>query len=649
MITPRHLLSLALVCIITIACESNQLESKSNKEAIVTLEVQSNSTSLTSDRVTYKSEPLFNPEYDILTGVSLKSTATSTLLERGEMFVLIADIAAPIRSGERMLSATHVDVNENRAFVSYHYNEANSSPISQDLYEGQIDILDISDPSTPIIVSSATSDVADFNTMCLDFNSNSSEQKLWIGSTDYNVGGVIYELDLIDNDMSESSILKRHTAKESFSVNGVARASNYLFASGGRSSGGNYIFNAEDVSLIKRDSFPNAKYVATSGNNEGDKQVILISGNTAQLLIYSINENHDLLKTIDIGSIQPETGKSSIIIRDNLCWVAMGYSGLKAFDLETGEVVHTHAVEGFGSNAVTNSIAFDDDYIYVANGSGGMSICEVIDGQQELDVLETYNYGASANYINVVDDLIFIANGREGLKILRRIPKANFGAICEYDENGVPECVEQYDVCETLRSNLAAVLPSNQNAITTHPEYFNHPQFITLTEEASVYVSFIDEGAGFKSSFGTYIFDATTPPTSVDDISNKQLIYPNASKLNSGGGLIPGATVKTIGKYPAGTGIGGFLMAGGWVGKDKVEGGLREGYYTLYSHSILNTSQYEQSLIFYDQECQAILMTFEDIKISGGDRDFEDCVMQIIIEPAGAVDVSQFIQITGEE
>lgn len=645
MTTIRHLLSLAVVCLLAIACEYSHIDNTISKEVTVDLDVKSNSSSLTSERITYINEPLFNPEYDALTGVSLKSATTTALLERGEMFVHIADISSPIRSGERSLSATHVDVNENTAFVSYHYNEDNSSPISQDLYEGQIDILDISTPSKPIIVSSATSDVADFNTMCLDFTSNSSEQKLWIGSTDYNVGGVVYELNTINNNLADNSSLKRHVTKGGFSVNGVARASSYLFASAGRSSGGNYIFNAEDVTLLRRDSFPNAKYVATSGNNEGDKQVVLISGNTAQLLVYTIDDAHELLKTIDIGSIQPETGKSSIIIRDDLCWVAMGYSGLKAFDLETGTVIHSLSVEGIGANAVTNSIAFDDDFIYVANGSGGMSICEIIEGQQELEVLETYNYGASANYINVIGDLIFIANGREGLKILRRIPTANFGAVCEYDENGVPECLEQYDVCENLRANLQLNLPSNQNAIAAHPEYFNHPQSITLIEEAEVYISFIDEGAGFKSSFGIYTFDANTPPTTVAEISNKQLIYPNASKVNAGGDLTPGGTVKAIGKYPAGTGLGGFLMAGSWVGKDKVEGGINEGYYTFYSQSVLNMNEYKQSLIFYDQECQAILMTFEDLKISGGDKDFEDCVMQIIVDPASAIDVSQYIQI----
>lgn len=627
------------------ACDDSSDDSTKDNEK-VSLSVDNNSEELTANRVVYLNEPLFNPEFDSAYNCDETIVSKSAkLLERGEMFVLVADVASPVRSGDRTLSATHVSLNNYHAYVSYHYNEPNNSIISQNLYEGQVEILDVSDPTTPIIKAAASTNVADFNTMCIDYASNDVNQTLWIGATDYKIGGAVYELNLTNNELDASSVLVRHKTQDGHSVNGVTRAADYLYASAGRSSGGSYMFDASTMELLHQNAYENAKYVSATGTNSDDKIVVLTSGDNAQLLVYTVDENMELLNTIDLGSIQPETGKSGIYVKDNLCWVSMGYAGLKAFDITTGDLIHTLTIQG---PAVTNGVSMDDDFIYVANGSGGMYICEAIEGQQELDVLEVYNYGASANYINVENNLIFIANGREGLKILRRVQKGEYEFVCDYDDAGVPECVVQNDVCDNLRSNISVMLPERKNALTTHPEYFTYPNSIVLQKDASVYVSFIDEGAGYKNAFGMYTHHVNYTPETADDLYNRQIVYPNASKIHAGGELIPGATIKMIGKYDAGTNIGGFVLANAWVGKDKVEGGVKEGYYAFYSDNNLNSGDLQQSLIFYDQECDAIVMTFEDIKTTGGDRDFNDCIMQIVVEPADAVDVSQFIQIEQE-
>ena len=627
------------------ACDDTDNED-THKEEKVSLNVDNNSLSLTANRVVYKNEPLFNPEYDAAyNGSEVVASKSAKLLERGEMFVLIADVASPVRSGERTLSATHVSLNNYHAYVSYHYNEPNDAPSSQDLYEGQVEILDVSNPTKPVIKAAATTDVADFNTMNIDYSSNDANQTLWIGATDFNIGGAIYELNLTNNELDANSVLIRHKAKDGHSVNGIVRASDYLFASAGRSSGGSYMFDTNSMNLLHFNAYKNAKYVVATGTDAGEKLVVLTSGENAQLLVYAIDEDMTLLNTINLGTIEPETGKSVIYVKDGLCWVSMGYAGLKAFDLVSGEIVHTLTITG---PAVTNGVAMDDDFIYVANGTGGMYICEAIEGQQELDVLEVYNYGASANYINVQNNLIFIANGREGLKILRRLPKGEYQFACDYDDDGVPVCLTQNDVCDNLRNNINLMLPEYKNARTTHPEYFTYPTSIVLEKEATVYVSFIDEGAAFKNSFGMYTHHINYLPDTPDELYNRQIIYPNASKKGAGGQLIPGATIKMLGTYEAGTSIGGFVLANAWVGKDKVEGGVKEGYYAFYSEPTLNSGNYQQSLVFYDQECDAIVLTFEDVKISGGDKDYNDCIMQISVEPADAVDVSQFIQIVKE-
>ena len=630
------------------SCDFSEGDNNTSDE-IIDLSVDNNGAKLSQMRITYRHEPLFDEVYDAeyksSTIVSKKATTVLSTGNSKESYVLIADVSSPVQSDNRPLSATHVSIIGNYAYVSYHYNEDNNTASSIELYEGQIDVLDISAPSLPVILSAASTKSADFNTMSI--NNAISNQKIWLGASDFNVGGAIYELNLVNNDIPSNATLLRHKLEYGASVNGIAQASNYLFATAGRTLGGSYTFDLPSMNLNDFSGYSNAKYVAVTGTTAGSKKVVLVSGNNAQLKIYEVGGNQALLKTIDIGSIQPETGKSGLYIKDGLCWVSMGYAGLKAYNIETGDEVYTLSPSSMGAKAVTNGVALDDDYIYVANGDGGMYICEAIEGQQELSVLEIYNYGASANYINVGNNLIFIANGKEGLKILRRLPKGNYNVICDYDENGVPECMEDnaFPICSNLLANIAAVLPEYVDQKTSHPEYFTYPQSLILNEEATVYITFINEGAGFKNSFGAYTYDANNPPATAAEITNQQLIYPNASKLHSGGALVPGATMRLLGTFPANTQIGTFLLANSWVGLDNVPGGLREALYTHYSETAYNYKGYPQSLLFYDASCNAIISTFEDLRSNVGDKDFNDCIVQITIEPASAVDVSQFMQI----
>ncbi len=609
----------------------------------IALDVYTDGAQLTKDRIIYYHEPLFDDYYNsFLDGTKFKE---SNEVIEGDLFMLIADVASPVRSGSRILSATHVAVEGDHAYVSYHYNEPNSAPMSAELYEGQIDVINIEDPTMPVIEMSGNTNRADFNTMFLDYEGLTPDRKLWLGASDYGVGGAVFELGLMDGVIPVGGELQRFKTASGSSVNGLAKAGDWLYATAGRTTGGSFSFEADDMSLVGSNEYSNAKYAAVSGPEAMSKHVVLRSGNSAELLVYNVSEGHELINTIDVGSIQPETGKSGILVKEDVCWVSAGYNGLKAFNLESGELVHTLSPASMVPEAVVNGVAMDNDYVYVAAGSAGMYICEIVPGQAELLVVERYDYGASANYINVGNSLIFIANGKEGLKILRRVPPGDYEIICDYDEKGVPFCIEENPdpLCPDLMGHLDVALPENQNALIAHPEYFTYPKTLVLSEEATVYITFIDEGAGWKNSLGTYTYPAGEPPVSTDDINNKLLVYPNASRKNRGGDLEPGATMRLLGSYPAGTTLGAFLVAHSWVGLDNAPGGLTEGFFTHYTNENLNINGLQQSLIFYDESCDAIILTFEDNKIPAGDKDFNDCIFKVIVDPPSAVDVSQFI------
>ncbi len=610
----------------------------------IELIVNTDGVSETQKRVHYINEPLFDTSYQ-------KKKKDSRAVGAEALFMHVAEVESPV-VGDRVLSATHVKFNGKFAYVSYHYNEPNSSPMSEALYEGHIDVFDVENPLFPIILSTAQNHRADFNTMFLDYETTGAQRRLWIGATDYGVGGAVFDLDLTDNVILPGTMMTRYKTPPGNSVNGVVRSADWLYATAGRTEGGVFVFDEEKMQLETSltNEFENAKYAAVSGYSVGDKHVVLRSGTNAQLLVYEVGAAHTEIATYDIGSIEPETGKSGIYVKNNICWVAMGYAGLKAFDLNDGSLVHTLSPENMGDAAVTNGVCLDDDYVYVANGSDGLYLCAMVEGQQELEVLETHNFGASANYIDVGEDLIFIANGREGLQILRRIPPGDYTVICDYDDDGIPECIEPnpYDLCETLVSDLDAALPESKSVFTYHPEYLDNPNTtLELLEPATVYVTFIDEGAGWKNSLGTYHYPADSPPETVDDIrDSKLLIYPNSSKQGAGGALTAGTTIKLLGTFPQGTNVGAFLVARGWAGKSSTyPSGLSEGAYTHYSNDILNIAQAQQTLLFYDVSCDAIVLAIEDVKVGTGDDDFNDCMFQIIVDPPTAVNTDLYIQI----
>lgn len=644
--------SFALSIMLFASCTKEQDEPQYSSDDEMLLNVNTDSKQLTASRMKYIYMPVFDTTYqNFYNSTNTLKNSLDIIPNPSHQFILVGEIASPVRSGNRVLSATHVEVLGNKAYVSYHYNEQSGSGFTGgDLYEGQIDVIDITDPSLPVILQSAIpTKKADFNSMTLDLTETNGQRKLWVAATDFGVGGAIYQLTLQNGEIPSPAVMYRTKTPPGKSSNSVARAATWLFATAGRTAGGLFTFDASNMHLENTIEFPNAKYNAVTGQNIGDKNVVLKSGNTAEIQVYEISQAHTLLNTFSIGSIQPEDGKSVLYVKDNLAWVAMGYEGVKAFDLNTGAVVHSLSPSNMAPECISNGVSIDEDYVYIANGSGGLYLCKIIPGQQELSVVGIYKYGASANYVMAKNNYIFIANGREGLKILHKVWEGDYNVICDYDEFGVPVCLEPNPepICPTLMNTLQLALPSNQNAMVNHPEYFINPNHnIVLNAPATIYFTFIDEGAGMKNSYGIYWYNASNPPTSVAQIkSTKTLLFPNASKVNSGGNLVAGHTIHMVGTFSAGTSIGSFLVVGGWAGvSPSYPTGLSEGYYTHYSDMNLNLNGgQQQSLLFYDAACDNIILTFEDVLIPGGDKDFNDVIIKIAVDPPTAVDPSLYI------
>ncbi|WP_340066557.1 DUF4114 domain-containing protein [Ascidiimonas aurantiaca] len=561
----------------------------------------------------------------------------------------VAEVA-PLEVSGQTLSATHIALSDSKAYVSYH-RQGNT-------HLGAVEIIDLSNPNFPSIISQATFLNSDINAVSSGFTDNSSFLKVWLAMSDAVHGAQLYELSTDGSLFTEnfervnlSNIIDG--AGVSASANGIAVTDNYLYVTSGQTHGGTVQLNKNTLSPVASESYSNAKYVSVNGTANSSKIVSLVTGDVAEIRVADVKEGLTT-STYAIGEIWHQNvvetyrGKSTMEfspINTNQLYIAKGKGGVALVDVTTGQTVY----ESKGGMLVagnTNGVSTDSDYVYAANGSDGISISPHPTSQDKN--IEPVFYwdmgeeGASANYIVADGEWVFIAKGGGGFKILRKRTKDEYKTITTYNNNGKPDGLEEdKEICSTLLPNIYAnVLPDGQNAMRAHPELFENPiKNIVIKEETDLFLTFIDEGAGYKNVLGYYTYQEGNKPTSPDKL-DKIVIFPNASAEQSGGELVRGNTMRLLGSFKPGTVVGFFLIANGWRNSS-----ITEGYYSQHTDIDYNLSGKQQSIIFYDATCNSTVIAFEDISVPDGDNDFNDAIFEISTSNPNALDTSRFNQI----
>lgn len=621
-----RLLSLIILLAVLTNCQKSETtDIISDQEQVY---INNDKASL-NDRVIYIQEPVF-------------STSHSKDYE-DYFWYYIAEVPSPIFNGE-VLSATHVDIIDQKAYVSYN--------VQGNVYAGGVEVIDLQNPAFPTIIAQMLFPGNDANAVVADIDGSNSNRDIYLALSSFKKGAVVRKLQTQNGqfsgaftDLSLSKYLENNVI--SASANSIVCTDNYIYASSGQSEGGVFQISKQDFLVVDVDEFDAAKYVVTNGN----KQMSLSTGDEAKLHVYNVGSGMEK-QIFDIGSIYhqnvdaPYYGKSAMHIDEgsNTCFVAMGLNGMKAFDITSGAEVYTSPANmlTFGN---TNGLTKDDLFVYLANGADGLYIAKIPDGEGEIIPVQNWDIDettASANLVKASEDWLFVAKGGGGLKILRRIAQNNIPPVCDYDELGVPECLDYYEICDLLQGHMDLTLPERVNAYENHPEYFLNDNYeIELDEAAELSIVFVSEGAGVKNTFGYYHYPIANPPASVEDIqSSMQIIFPNASEVYSGGGLQTGDMVTIPGTFPAGTTVGFFLLTNAWD-----DGEITEGVYQHYTKREFNIDGIQQHLLMYDSICGCVTLGMEDILSDRGDKDFNDIVVQVIINPETAFNHDQVIQI----
>lgn len=220
---------------------------------------------------------------------------------------------------------------------------------------------------------------------------------------------------------------------------------------------------------------------------------------------------------------------------------------------------------------------------------------------------------------------------------------AQYQAIGTFNSFGTPNyLLNPPDVVSvSCRNDITATLPERRNIPIYNPRLISagRPETIALTASSDVWISFVDEGAGYQNILGYYTFPTNSPLSTAPTPTQVRIIFPNASKFDFGGELKEGDKVY-LGNFPANTSIGFVLLAHGW---DESNSTITEGKWRIYSDSRFNpeadASLRRHTVVLNDTSRNRLLVGIEDIRRDGydSDEDFNDLLFFATISNPTAI------------
>ncbi|MEL6134943.1 MAG: LruC domain-containing protein, partial [Bacteroidota bacterium] len=106
-----------------------------------------------------------------------------------------------------------------------------------------------------------------------------------------------------------------------------------------------------------------------------------------------------------------------------------------------------------------------------------------------------------------------------------------------------------------------------------------------------------------------------------------------------------------LGRFPANTGIGWFIVPDGWK-TNRVQVQSQFNKMVKYSNPAFNTfatsGNESHMVLLKDRINELILMGFEDISRPGGDKDFNDAIFYVTASPFSAIDTENILSADGD-
>ncbi len=384
---------------------------------------------VSNDRITISNNPevLANRINHSMTEIELQSVP-GTKDASGSIphsFTLVGEVTPPSTVDGIEVRATFVEIHGDLAYVTYNKEG--------EVFSGAVEVIDISNPSYPQVVSQALFDDTDLAALSVEPDGS----RIYLaGARDTDASGfnspAILERMLLNN--GRLSTVSACFDVQSWVANGIVWNNQWLCVTSGNSTGAGQAGGAGAINFSKVDSleiinwngFNNAQYVT-----EDDSRIVVLQGGAnASLRLFDKSASTLVLTNqLALDAISPADGKNTLTLKNNVAYVAMGEAGVKAISLTDGSVLNWLASptpdSGDPADYISNAVALDDDYLYIANGGGGLYVCPIPTQNGEMAVGGTWDFQSSANYVETSGNHIFVASGTGGLKILRKSEDAH--------------------------------------------------------------------------------------------------------------------------------------------------------------------------------------------------------------------------------
>ncbi|WP_433810983.1 hypothetical protein [Flavobacterium johnsoniae] len=386
-----------------ISCDDNN--DNKNDQSLDSITITSDQNTL-NQRLDYTNSGVIAIENGSLTGKTAENTVTSFPL------VQIAEIKPPVDANGKTLQASHVTVNGNYAYVSY---------ITRgDVYSGAIDVIDVSDPYKPKLVTSALIPNTDITSLTYSNGSliigaaKDVDKDPLLGSNPAVVFNMPLSSGLLTDKLTANYLESRVTTDV------AANTSNYFAVTG--DNGSLFKISTSTKAVTGKTAMADLRSIALTSD-----KVVTLSG-TKGVNIY--NQTTLALQKSFTTSTDVSGAKRTMDIDGTKLLVSEGPNGLGVYDINSGSKLQTIAISAAGEDNVTNAVSINDGYAFLANGALGLNVYQP--GTQ-YSLLGSVGITGSSNYVKSSGNYIYVASGTGGLKIIKmEKPNTTFANCSSY-------------------------------------------------------------------------------------------------------------------------------------------------------------------------------------------------------------------------
>ncbi len=226
----------------------------------------------------------------------------------------------------------------------------------------------------------------------------------------------------------------RRAQMSSFAATSVIRIGNTVYATSG-SAGEVVGYDNNDLDEEGAYALHDARWVAWDKDNS---RIVVAQGTPGQLSLFEEEEfsggTMTLLASFPFPGADVPEAKTTVEVAGSQAYVAAGTAGVQIVCLDNGEIVGSvprpdPASVGLDpSVVVTNAVAVDKDLMFISNGEAGVYVATSeedfkdhdCDESPEITMLGQLQFGdlESVNHVEYENDYLFVAAGLGGVKVV---------------------------------------------------------------------------------------------------------------------------------------------------------------------------------------------------------------------------------------